>query len=279
LISKDLVVHRLPALQDNYIFIIENTATQEAVVVDPGESAPVVRFMRTRKLRLHGFLITHHHGDHCGGVSECARECATEFKTEARGTKAELPFYLGSATAYEKIRRTSPSCEFRGVRLWEQDEKLNPCAELWGQVIEVLFSPGHTLDHLCFYWPQQEWLFCGDVIFSLGCGRLFEGSPAQMHNSLRRLAQLPGPTQVFCAHEYTLQNLAVTEKERREHHEFDDEKNRLADFAKQVRSARERDQATVPFDLQTLLRLNLFLRAENLEQWTRIRERRNHFSL
>jgi hydroxyacylglutathione hydrolase len=173
-------LHPLPAFTDNYIWILHNGA--RAVVVDPGESAGVQTYLADHRLALDTILITHHHGDHTGGVAALR---------EATGARVVGP-----------VRETMPE-PLQRVAGGESIEVL-------GQTFEVIDVPGHTAGHIAFYAKEVDGaplLFCGDTLFSAGCGRLFEGTPAQMLDSLTRLAALPATTRVCCTHEYTLSNL------------------------------------------------------------------------
>ncbi|MFP5397138.1 MAG: hydroxyacylglutathione hydrolase [Gammaproteobacteria bacterium] len=171
----------LRAFDDNYIWLLARG--DEALVVDPGDAAPVRAALESRGLRLAGILVTHHHGDHVGGLDDL---CASWHG----------PVY---APAGERI--AGPVTPVReGQRV-----------TLLGLEFEVLDVPGHTAGHVAYHWRgdagHAPLLFCGDTLFSAGCGRLFEGTPQQMHASLSKLAALPGATRVCCAHEYTLSNL------------------------------------------------------------------------
>lgn len=167
----------IPALRDNYIWTIHND--QYAAVVDPGEAAPVLAFLNARGLRLTAILCTHRHADHTGGIAEL-REVYN------------VPVY----------GRRHPGNPLITHDLHEGDQvKLDAL----GVVFDIIEIPGHLDDHLAFTAPGI--LFCGDVLFGAGCGRNFEGTLAQLLHSLQRLAQLPGDTRVYCAHEYTAANL------------------------------------------------------------------------
>jgi len=170
-------IEPIPAFADNYFWLIARG--NDAAVVDPGDPQPVIQRLQQRQLRLTDILVTHHHGDHVGGVSALV---------QATGARVWGP-----------RREAIPS---RDVAL-AGGERI----EVLGIDFEIIDVPGHTLGHIAYYAPQQQWLFCGDTLFGAGCGRLFEGTAEQMNASLGRLAALPAATQVFCAHEYTLSNL------------------------------------------------------------------------
>ncbi|MFS2123163.1 hydroxyacylglutathione hydrolase [Pseudomonas sp. Pseusp97] len=180
-------IDALPAFSDNYLWLLQDAARRECAVVDPGDAAPVEQWLQAHPgWKLTDILVTHHHADHVGGVARLKAE------TGAR--------VLGPAG--EKI----PG---RDVALEDGDR-----VEVLGLEFQVIHVPGHTLGHIAYFHStdsnedeKQPLLFCGDTLFAAGCGRLFEGTPAQMHASLSRLAALPGQTAVYCAHEYTLSNL------------------------------------------------------------------------
>jgi hydroxyacylglutathione hydrolase len=169
----------IPAFADNYLWLIHDDT--HAAVVDPGDAAPVIETLKNHGLKLVAILLTHHHADHVGGVPELLAQY-------------QVPVFGPKNSRIAGI--TQPVSEGDSVELPELGVKLS--------VLEV---PGHTLDHIAYHEPDRAWLFCGDTLFAGGCGRLFEGSPAQMTASLGKLAALPDDTAVYCAHEYTMSNL------------------------------------------------------------------------
>ena len=171
-------ISALPAFTDNYIWLLQDPDTRRCAVVDPGDAAPVQAWLAANPgWALSDILITHHHHDHVGGVEQLKK--ATDAKV------------------YGPASETIPA---RDVALKDNDR-----ISVLGWDFEVISVPGHTLGHIAYY--HQGVLFCGDTLFAAGCGRLFEGTPEQMHTSLTRLASLPEDTQVYCTHEYTLSNL------------------------------------------------------------------------
>ena len=214
----------LPAFRDNYIWVLRKDRL--AVVVDPGDAQPVLRYLSDEGLSLEAILVTHHHSDHVGGLP-------------ALLAAAPVPVY---GPAREDIAGIShPVAEGEEVRL----PGIGAC-------FKVLDIPGHTAGHVGYY--GEGVLFCGDTLFAAGCGRLFEGTPAQMHDSLAKLAALPGDTRVYCTHEYTLSNLAFAAA-------VEPGNAAVADRIAASEALRAADQPTVPFLLAGELETNPFLRS------------------
>lgn len=174
-----LTVFAIPAFKDNYLWMIHDGTN--AAIVDPGDAAPVLAALEAHRLSLVAILLTHHHHDHVGGVNALK---------QAFG----VPVFGPRNEGIEGIT----------IAVGQGDAVFIPELQL---DLSVLNVPGHTLGHIAYHASKQQWLFCGDTLFAGGCGRLFEGTPAQMSESLARLAALPDETQVYCAHEYTLSNL------------------------------------------------------------------------
>ncbi|WP_053119514.1 hydroxyacylglutathione hydrolase [Pseudomonas sp. P1.31] len=171
-------ISALPAFTDNYIWLLQDHRSQRCAVVDPGDAAPVEAWLDAHPdWVLSDILITHHHHDHVGGVERLK--------------------HISGATVYGPASENIPA---RDVALNDNDS-----ASVLGWEFDVYAVPGHTLGHIAYY--HHGLLFCGDTLFAAGCGRLFEGTPDQMHHSLSRLAALPEDTLVYCTHEYTLSNL------------------------------------------------------------------------
>jgi hydroxyacylglutathione hydrolase len=172
----------VPAFSDNYLWLIHDGS--KAVAVDPGDAGPIMAALDAHKLSLTAILLTHHHPDHVGGVEALLRHV----------NDPNFPVYGPSR---EEIAGVT-------VRLNEGDKVEIGAPQLSFDVLDV---PGHTSGHIAYVEREQGWLFCGDTLFACGCGRLFEGTPAQMTDSLAKLAALPPETLVYCAHEYTVGNV------------------------------------------------------------------------
>ncbi|MBC3883306.1 hydroxyacylglutathione hydrolase [Undibacterium sp. LX40W] len=177
--TTSLSILTVPAFDDNYLWIVHNGT--DAVVVDPGDGKAILQALQDHQLQLKAILLTHHHADHVGGVPDLLMSFS-------------VPVY-GPAT--DNIKAVTHP-------LNGGDKLLIECLNL---NFQVLAMPGHTLGHIAYYSEKEQVLFCGDTLFAGGCGRIFEGTPAQMFNSLNTLAALPEQTAVYCAHEYTLSNL------------------------------------------------------------------------
>lgn len=217
----------LPAFADNYIWMLQGA--QGAIVVDPGDAAPVLAALRGAGVPLQAILVTHHHGDHVGGVTELQQ--ATGAQVHAPATEAELP---------QPVHRVAGGQSIQALGLHFQ-------------VIDV---PGHTAGHIAYFCadaPGGPLLFCGDTLFSGGCGRLFEGSPAQMLASLDALAALPGDTRVCCAHEYTLSNLKFARA-------VEPGNTDLLHYSSRCEALRAQGLPTLPSRIATEREINPFLR-------------------
>ncbi len=221
-------LHPVAAFADNYLWLLHNG--RQALVVDPGDAQAVQAALESQRLELVGTLLTHHHADHVGGV-------------------------MTLRAAWPQMQVWGPSFE----RIDGIDTRLDDgdSVKLLGLAFQVLGTPGHTAGHISYFCDAPELgeplLFCGDTLFSGGCGRLFEGTPAQMHASLSRLAALPGATRVCCAHEYTLSNLKFAA-------EVDAANPVLMGYTASCRALRAENRPTLPSRISTERAVNPFLR-------------------
>lgn len=226
-----LQIQAVPAFVDNYIWLLRPQNTRECIVVDPGDAAPVLSILSRDALSLGAILITHHHADHTGGIT--ALQAAFPAVKIIGPSSARIP-------AIEECVHQGDSVELAGLPF---------------QVLEI---PGHTLEHIAYYLPPGPWcpsgaVFCGDTLFSGGCGRVFEGNPAMMLASLEKLQGLPGQTLLYCAHEYTQANLrfALT---------VEPDNPDLLARVEQVQRLREAEQPSLPSTIALEGRTNPFLR-------------------
>ncbi|MEY2342857.1 hydroxyacylglutathione hydrolase [Acidithiobacillus sp. IBUN Pt1247-S3] len=209
----------IPAFQDNYIYLSQTA--HGLWIVDPGDAQPVLQYLEQLQRRPTAILCTHHHADHVGGVEQLVEH----YRIPVYGHGAQIPRLTQSVNEGS----------------WEID----------GESVEVLEIPGHTLDHIAYLW--QDLLFCGDTLFAAGCGRIFEGNPAMMYNSLQKLAALPDNTQVCCAHEYTQSNLRFAMA-------VEPENPAITERTEQVARLRRQGRPSLPSTLQEEKRSNPFLR-------------------
>lgn len=227
-----LEIVRIPALSDNYIWLVHDPASSETIVVDPAEAEPVLAAAEARGWRISAIWNTHWHPDHTGGNAEIK---------EATGAIVIAP-------AAEAAR--IPTLDL-GVH--EGDE-----VRLGGHVARVLEVPAHTAGHIAYHFAEDAVAFVGDTLFAMGCGRLFEGTPAQMFANMQRFAALPGETRVYCAHEYTLSNARYARVAEPGNAD-------IAARLEQVERARASGEATVPTTIAEELATNPFLRASSVE--------------
>ncbi|UTW08029.1 hydroxyacylglutathione hydrolase [Pseudomonas benzenivorans] len=232
-------IDALPAFTDNYIWLLQDPQTCRCAVVDPGDAAPVLAWLDAHPdWTLSDILVTHHHHDHVGGVEQLKATSGARVLGPAREQIPARDLALGEGQQVEVLDHTF-------------------------QILEV---PGHTLGHIAYYQAEQHWLFCGDTLFAAGCGRLFEGTPAQMHDSLSRLAALPGETLVYCTHEYTLSNLRFAQA-------VEPENPQISQRLEQVSQWRQTGQISLPSNLQLERATNPFLRSDETPVQARIAER------
>lgn len=221
------------------------------IVVDPGDAEPVRAFLKTHQRPLDYILLTHHHADHTGGVPALR----DEFGCQVIGPQG---------------------LEDRGLAL-DRSVSAGETVEISDLSFKVISAAGHTRDHVMFYDDEKRLLFCGDTLFSLGCGRLFEGSPADMWATLKGIRDLPDDTQVYCAHEYTLKNVKFSMDYLKKQNAPAARINFYADLHQKIIFLRSQGRPTVPTTVGFEKEYNLFLRAPDLEAFTDVRNARNSF--
>jgi hydroxyacylglutathione hydrolase len=227
-------VFPIKAFNDNYIWCLHNQT--HCVVVDPGDAAPVIAYCKDNQLTLSGILITHHHWDHTGGIDALL------------AAFPNIPVYGPQNKEIKQIT----------VRLSQGDNVELANLDVKFSVLEV---PGHTLDHIAYY--GDTGLFCGDTLFSAGCGRLFEGTPQQMFDSLAKLTALPANTAVYCTHEYTMANIAFAEA-------VEPNNQALKAYKNWAMQQREKNSPTLPSSIHKELSVNPFIRCDSPELVTNV---------
>ena len=234
-------IHILPILSDNYTYILEGREGTIAVM-DPGEAEPVIHFLESRSLTLTYILNTHHHRDHTDGNMALKNR----YGAKIIGPHAE------------KQRIKGIDATLRGGDVFDLD----------GEELHIISTPGHTMDGIAFHAPASSAAFTGDTLFAMGCGRLFEGTPAQMFDSLQKLAALPDETKIYPGHEYTLANAEFCARE-----EPDDDaiQNRLQD----IKNMRAHDEPTIPTTIALEKETNSFLRAPTADAFAEVRARKD----
>ncbi len=236
-------IHGIPVLKDNIIWVWVRGS--QAIAIDPSIAGPVEAWLKRRNLKLIGILQTHHHDDHIGGTKSLLNEWPNSVVVASKADLNRIPFQTISVTSEDEL-------------------------SLMGCQIKVLDVAGHTKCHLAYYIPSKNessckpTLFCGDTLFGAGCGRIFEGTPEEMYRALQRINKLPEDTQIYCAHEYTEDNLRwansifpkdLSIKERLE----------------KVKKIRRNGHLTLPTNIAEERKSNLFIRAKTIEEFKRLR--------
>ena len=240
--NKGQKIIGIRVLRDNVIWLWKNS--NSAVVIDPALSQPVVEYLKANNLNLEAILQTHHHSDHIGGTKELIKEWPNVKVIASVKEKDRIPFQNLSVRDGDKIRLLDSEV----------------------QIIEVM---GHTKSHIAFYFNNNfPVLFIGDTLFSAGCGRVFEGTYKQMYNSLKKIKLLPKNTLIYCAHEYTKSNLLWAI-------DLEPENQNIKNKLKEVEKKLSLNELTIPFLLDEEMKINLFLKAKNLEEFTFLRENKD----
>tara|TARA_B110000305_G_scaffold230236_1_gene282162 strand:+ start:3951 stop:4712 length:762 start_codon:yes stop_codon:yes gene_type:complete len=223
---NDLEINIIPCLNDNYAYII--SFENQALVIDPSESLPIIKFIEKNNLNLKYILNTHHHFDHVGGNLDLKKK------------------YNASVIGSKKDKNRIPGID---LLLSENEEFI-----FNGYIFKVIEVPGHTLGHIAFYLESKKAVFTGDTIFSLGCGKLFEGTSKQMWDSICKIRALPRDTQIYCGHEYTLNNALFTQSIKND--------NKIEKKIKEVEGLRKNNLPSIPTTVSEEIKLNLFFQAD-----------------
>ena len=220
----------IPCLTDNYAYIINDNISKIVGVVDPSEATPVITFLKKRNLQLNYILNTHHHFDHIGGNLELKK------------------MYNAKIVGFEKDKKRIP-----GIDIALTD---NECWKFGSFELKIIYIPGHTLGHICFYFENEKVAFTGDTLFSLGCGRIFEGTYEQMFSSLNKIKNLPKDTKIYCGHEYTEKNSEFCIS-------LDSRNKKLISKINDIKLKRSNNLPTVPSSLKDEIECNIFFRCED----------------
>ncbi len=241
---QNIEIHSLPVLTDNYIHIVRDHVNHVTIVVDPAESAPVQEFLSAKKWVLTHILVTHHHNDHIGGVK--ALNKATHCKVV--GAKMD---------AYRLPKLDLEVEEGDNITIGSLD-------------FEVLHLPGHTLGHIAYISKKPAIAFTGDVLFGMGCGRVFEGTMEEAYASIDKIAKLAPDTLIYCTHEYTEKNAQFA-------NQCFLANSKIEERLYQISAMRKRGQPTVPLLLKEELVTNPFLLASDVEEFSKLRKERNQY--
>jgi hydroxyacylglutathione hydrolase len=217
----------IPCLKDNYAYIINDNNSKTVGVVDPSESKPIISFLNKKNLKLNYILNTHHHFDHIGGNIELKK------------------LYNAKVVGFVGDKHRIPGIDIT----LKDNEKWN----FENLQVKILHIPGHTLGHICFFFEKEKAAFTGDTLFSLGCGKIFEGTHDQMLKSLNRIKKLPKDTKIYCGHEYTYKNAEFCMK-------YDHDNVDLKNKFEEIKKLRSSNLPTIPSSLEDELKSNIFLR-------------------
>ena len=248
----------IPCLKDNYAYIINDNISKIVGVVDPSESVPIINFLKKKNLQLNYILNTHHHYDHIGGNVELKK------------------MYNAKIVGFKKDEKRIPGID---ITLSE-----NEYWKLGSSELRIIYIPGHTLGHICFYFEKEKVAFTGDTLFSLGCGRIFEGTHKQMFSSLNKIKNLPTDTKIYCGHEYTEKNSEFCIS-------LDPKNKELISKIKDIKQKRSNNLPTTPSILKDEIECNIFFRCENkqvkcslkmknntpIEVFTKLRDLKDNF--
>ena len=234
----------IKCLQDNYSYLIIDKNNLKACVVDPSEASPIINFVEKKKLKLVYILNTHHHYDHVGGNLELKRK------------------YNSKVIGFKEDKKRIP-----GIDILVEDN------QIWNEdnfEAKIYHVPGHTSGHIAFHFFKEKKLFIGDTLFSLGCGRIFEGTNEEMFNSLNKIKRIPDDTEIYCGHEYTLQNSKFCLAHDSTNLNL---KNKILEIERKLKNG----LPTIPTFLKDELKCNIFLKAKDVENFSKLRDLKDNF--
>ena len=234
----------IPCLKDNYSYLIIDEKKNIACVIDPSEADPVIKYLEDNEIELKFILNTHHHYDHVGGNHELKKK------------------YGASVIGYKDDKERIPE-----IDILVNDQETWVYENFEAKIIHI---PGHTLGHICFYFYKEESVFTGDTLFSLGCGKIFEGTYSQMFESLMKLKKLPQNTKIFCGHEYTKQNSKFCIMHDANNKNL---KNKVNDIEIKLKN----NLPTIPSTIKDELECNIFFRSNNIETFSKLRDLKDKF--
>ena len=234
----------IPCLKDNYSYIIIDKSKNSACVIDPSESQPVINFVEKNNIKLKYILNTHHHFDHIGGNEELKKK----FGSTILGYKEDSHRIPGIDILLEDNQ------------IWKADNF----------IAKIMHIPGHTSGHICFHFFNEKLVFTGDTLFSLGCGRIFEGTYKEMFSSLSKIKSLPEETKVYCGHEYTLNNSKFCIK-------YDSKNLNLKKKIENIKKKIEYGLPTIPSTIKEELDCNIFLRTKDLKSFSKLRDLKDNY--
>ena len=234
----------IPCLTDNYSYLIVDEENNIACVVDPSEAAPIIKYLENTQIELKFILNTHHHYDHVGGNKELKKR------------------YGANVIGYKGDKKRIPE-----IDILVSDQETWVYKNFEAKIIHI---PGHTLGHICFYFYKNDLAFTGDTLFSLGCGRIFEGTNEQMFNSLMKLKGLPKNTKIFCGHEYTLQNSKFCLTHDKNNQNL---KTKIDDIKLKLKAG----LSTMPSTIKDELECNIFLKSHNVKTFSKLRDLKDNF--
>ena len=237
-------VEIIPCLKDNYSYLIIDETNNDACIVDPSEAKPVINFIEKEKINLKYILNTHHHFDHIGGNIELKEK----YDSIVVGYK------------YDAERIPEINILVEDNQIWKEDNF----------EAKIIHIPGHTTGHIAFYFFNEKIIFTGDTLFSLGCGKIFEGTYKEMFESLSKIKKLPEDTKIYCGHEYTLQNSKFCI-------EHDPQNQDLQKKITKINEKLKNNVPTIPSILKDEKECNIFLRAKNVESFSKLRDLKDNF--